>query len=426
MPRRIAIIGAGIGGLAAAWRAHRTGAEVVVFEASDRLGGTIQSEQHGEWLIERGPHTLQMRPDVADIIAALPIKPLVAGDGRRLNRYVVRGGRLVPLPMGPGSLLFTNFFSGRSKFRLARLIAGKTEPPSEDESFADFVRRQCGEEVLTWAAQPFVSGIYAGNPELLSTEYAFPRLWAALKQRRSALGGSGAAPLISFPNGLTEVVNALAEPLPFSALRLKTIVQGLVRNGGRWRIEDLSEAGEFDEVLVSLPAKAASGLRIDGDYPLRFLEAIPHPPVTVLNVGFRRSDVRHPLDGFGFLVPSVERRLIMGVIFTSTLFPGRAPSGHVAMTVMLGGALQPDCAKLTEADAWQAAQVDVRELLGVSAATPAFLEATHYESAIPQYTLAHGELLQKMKAAESAHSGLWLGGNYRGGISLPDRLNQTV
>jgi oxygen-dependent protoporphyrinogen oxidase len=203
-------------------------------------------------------------------------------------------------------------------------------------------------------------------------------------------------------------------------------VQGLEGVDGRWRVKGVPFEAPFDQVLLTTSASAVSRLRVGDQTPFEFLNSIPHPPVTVLNVGFPREAVRHPLDGFGCLVPAAERRSILGIIFTSTLFPGRAPAGHVAFTVMLGGSLQPDLAKPSASEAWKAAQSDVQALLGIGGQAPAFLEATHYPSAIPQYTLAHASLLSKMEAAEQALPGLILGGNFRRGISLPDRIGQTV
>lgn len=423
---RIAVVGAGVSGLAAAWRACRAGAEITVFEAADRWGGVVRSDRRGEWLVERGPHTLQLRPEARELVTSLGLTPVIAAGGRRLKRYIARGSRLVPLPAGPRGLIFGGFFRWQTKTRILRRMLGKSPPPERDLSFADFVRRNFGDEVLTLAAQPFVSGIYAGDPEQLSTQYAFPRLWRAL-QSGSLLRGQAAFPLASFPGGLGDLPDALVRALPDGALQLDAPVHGLSRDGEGWLVHCNADrpveaaSRRFDRILLTLPAHTAARLRIGGAEPLRFLADIPHPPVTVLTLGFPRAAVRHPLDGFGCLVPAAEKRSILGIIFTSSLFPHRAPAGHVAFTVMLGGTLQPLLAKPTPAEAWAAAQPDVCELLGATG-EPTFLEATRYAAAIPQYTLGHAPVLAAIADFQSRHPGVILDGSYRHGIALPDCL----
>lgn len=430
----IAILGGGITGLTAAWHLQRAGRAVVVFEASTVPGGAIGSTRQDGWLLEAGPNSLlEGSAEVAEFIDALGLgsRRLYAADSAK-NRYVVRNGRLVPMPASPLGFVKTKLFSLRAKIGLMGEPFRRRSPADSAESVAEFVERRLGREFLDYAVNPFVGGVYAGDPRQLSVRYAFPKLHAleqehgsllrgAFKRRNTSGGPKGR--IFSFPEGLAELPRALAQSLG-SAVRLSTRATTVRRAGGHWEIET-ERAGEnrlekFSAVICALPADAVAALRFEGvpgADQLAALREIPHPAVVSVFAGFRREDVAHPLDGFGLLMPEVERRRILGTLFSSTLFPGRAPQGHVALTTFIGGVRSPQLAQLDDTALKQLVREELGELLGVRG-DPVYFKVRRWPRAIPQYTLGYARFKEIFESVEAAAPGLHFGGNARDGISL--------
>lgn len=440
--KSVAVLGGGLTGLAAAHRLAALGHPVRLFEQGSRLGGVVQTELKDGWLSESGPNSFQeSSPEIGALLGDLGLQPeILEASPAAKNRYLVRDGELVPLPMSPGQLLRSPLFSLGTKLRIFQELFSARRNRIGDVALAPFIRVHFGQEMVDQAVQPFVSGIYAGDPEKLSTRHAFPRLWQlekehgsllrgqiALARQRRAAGLPRMPRLISFRRGLQALPEALAAGLPRGTALLKTRVDGLVPAGSRWTIHWhdgwRTHTEVFDSVVSALPAPALARLKIGAfdEASLAGLAAVETAPVSSLFLGFRRDQVAHPLDGFGALVPAVEKRAVLGVIFSSTLFPGRAPAGHVALTVMVGGALQPELAALSPDQLWATVRVDLRDLLGVTG-EPVVRRHTFWPQAIPQYHLGHERHLIAMDACESLHPGLFIGGNVRDGIALPNCL----
>ena len=433
-PFPIAVLGAGITGLTAAWHLQRAGATVVVFEASAGAGGAIDSMREEGWLQEAGPNSLlEGSADIAAFIDAVGLgsRRQYAADSAK-NRYVVRGGRLVAMPASPIGFLKTRLFSLNAKLGLMGEPFRARSAADSVESVAQFVERRLGREFLDYAVNPFVGGVYAGDPRQLSVRHAFPKLHALEQEhgsllrgafkRRNASGGPKGR-IFSFPEGLAELPRALARSLG-AALRLSARVHQVRRTDGHWEIFTESggavSLGKFSAVVCALPADALTALSFEGVPGVERLAAlreIPHPAVVSVFTGFRREDVAHPLDGFGLLVPEVERRRILGTLFSSTLFPGRAPMGNVALTTFVGGVRSPELAQLDDADLKRLVREELGELLGVRR-DPVYFKVRRWPRAIPQYTLGHGRFKEIFAAVEATAPGLYLGGNARDGISL--------
>ena len=433
---RIAIVGGGVTGLTAAWQLHAQGRRVTLFEQSDRLGGAVSTSVQDGWLVEHGPNSLLESPPFDALVEGLGLqaKRQYAAPAAK-NRYLVRRGRLVPVPMAPQKLLTTPLFSVRTKLRLFAEPFTRARVRPTDVSLAAVVRDHFGQEIVDYAINPLVAGIYAGDPEKLSTRHAFAKLWeieqthgslirgqiAAMKARR-ARGEKAAARIVSFAGGLQTLPLALAAAIPADAIRLRTTVLRL-SPGRPWKLSSRRDSQavteEFDAVVLAIPGAALAQLEVgsDGDRPLAALEQIIYPPVASLFLGFRREQVGHALDGFGALVPEVERRSVLGVLFSSTLFPGRAPEGHVALTVYVGGTRQPQLAALAPEALRPLVLADLRDLLGVQG-DPVFSRETFWPHAIPQYNLGYERFLELMTRAETEHAGLFIGGHVRDGISL--------
>lgn len=432
----VAVIGAGVAGLTAAHRLKRMGHRVVVYEASERAGGVIRTERRDGYLAELGPNSMAMGgPPVPDLLTQLGLDPRrVEAQREAKKRYIVRKGKLVALPTSPSQLLTTRLLSNGAK--LAIFGEPMVEPGDSpmEESVATFVRRRFNQEVLDYVANPFVGGIFAGDPEQLSARHALPRLHDLEHTHGSvmkALGpmlragrgpGNPAAPtLVSFTGGLQELPDALARELR-SELRFRASASQLRAGARGWTVSAAYQAAElYDAVIYAAPAHCADELDLafEGGDRVRTLASIDHPPVAVLALGFRREDVVHKLDGFGFLVPDVERRHVLGVIFSSSVFPGRAPEGHVLLTAFVGGVRHPDLANADLSTLTARVLDDLRLLLGVRG-EPTFRAFHLWPKAIPQYALSYGRFKEIMDDAERRNPGFALAGSFRDGVAVGD------
>lgn len=436
-PKSIAILGAGLTGLTAAHRLAKRGHRVRLFEISDRVGGAIRTEISDDWLIECGPNTLLAGdPAVATLIDELGLGPeRVTANATSRNRYIVRRGQPLAAPLSPPAFFRSPLFSLRAKLSLLSEFLVRPRIRHADVSLEDFIRTHFNQELVDYALNPFVAGVYAGNPKKLSARHAFPQLWEMEQKHGSLLRGQRAAArakperrragIISFRRGLQMLPDALAAQLPPGTLSLRARIEALLpADKSQWSIVwhdgTATHTESVDALIAALPAPALAQLRIGtlGERPLASLDAIEHPPVSSLFLGYRRADVAHPLDGFGVLVPEIEKRSVLGVLFSSTLFPGRAPADHVALTVLVGGTRQPELARLPTDRLLATVEPDLRELLGVRA-SPVFQRHTFWPRAIPQYNLGYASHLETIAAAERTHRNLFIGGQARDGISLP-------
>jgi oxygen-dependent protoporphyrinogen oxidase len=403
------------------------------------VGGSIRTVRESGYLYELGPNTLARR-DAAlwKLIGELGLEGEVhyaAPESR--NRYIVRGGRLLALPQGPGEFLRTPLLSWFGKLRLLGDLA-QLRGADPDESVAAFMRRRLGREAMEYVVDPFVRGIYAGDPERLLIRTAFPILYgwereagsllvgALRAYRRQAARRSGEvpppSPLYGFRDGLSVLPERLAEALS-GRIYLRTRLERFfpLPEGGFEAF--LIREGQAERVctrylVLAVPSfEAASLVRfLDGETARR-LEEIEYAPLAVVYTAFRQEDVPRALDGFGFLCPSREGRFVLGSLWSSTLFPGRTPAGQLALTAMVGGATRPERAFLSDAALLDGVLRDYRELLGINA-QPVFVRIHRWERAIPQYTGRHAEALEAIERMERTFPGLYLLGSYRQGVSV--------
>jgi oxygen-dependent protoporphyrinogen oxidase len=427
----VAVIGAGLTGLTAAFWLKQRGTTVVVYEATDRVGGVIRSERQGGYLAELGPSTMSA-PSAANasLLGELGLdNSIVHASPEVQNRYIVRRGKLVRLPLTPAELLTSRLLSNTAKLAVFGEPLVETGDSPVDESVAAFVRRRFNQEVLDYVVNPFVAGTFAGDPEQLSVRHALPQLQALERAHGSVMKAylkkAPGAPgrLISFRNGLQELTDALARELK-TEVRLRAPVTQIRTGPKGWTVGAAFQSPEmYDAVIFAAPSYALDDIDLDltGGERLATLTSIIHPPVAVLAFGFRREQVSHPLDGFGCLAPEVERRRVLGVIFSSTLFPERAPAGDVLLTAFAGGSRDPD---FVHADSHTlAARVldELRILLGTQG-EPTFRSIQIWPKAIPQYVLGYGRFKDIVELAEQNNPGLALAGTYRDGVALGDAM----
>lgn len=426
------VIGGGISGLATAWFLQRRGMPATVLEARSEVGGTIRTLERDGFLLDVGPNsTLSRGGALSELITGLGLDAEVVEADRRARRYIVKEERLVPLPEGLLSFIGTPLFSARAKVRLL------TEPfrgrAAREESIGPFVRRRLGPEFLDWAADPFVSGVYAGDPERLSVRAAVPRLYALEAEYGSlflgALGrafrGSPGGPqprgrLISFRRGMQTLPRAISTALGRS-VRTGTPVTRLDRAAdGAWIAHTPEGEHRARHLVLGVPAYRAAELLGPLAPSLKSdLDAIAYPPVASVALGFARDQVAHPLDGFGALLPGRLQRETLGVIFSSSLFPGRAPPGKVLLTGFIGGARNPSVGERAKTALAEGVLADLRPLLGLRG-EPLLQHVTLWPHAIPQYELGHEERLARIDAALARLPRLAFCANWRGGVSLAD------
>ncbi|MBL0174123.1 MAG: protoporphyrinogen oxidase [Ignavibacteria bacterium] len=434
------ILGAGISGLTAAYALQKQGIDVLVLEKADRAGGSIRSWRQDGRLIEAGPNsTLETTPLLTQLIRDLGIEDRkMYADDSSAKRFILRGGTLMPLPMSPGAFLRTPLFSARAKLRLFREPFIGASDPKSNETVAEFVRRRLGREFLDYAINPFVAGVYAGDPETLSVRAAFPKLFeieqkygglimgqirGAKERKRRGEESKTSARMFSFTDGMETLTIALRDALHRVETGIR-VARITTREDGGFALEAATADGPrlytCDALVLATPAHDAAELvrelAPDLSEPLR---AIPYPPVAVAITVFRPQPGMHPLDGFGFLIPAVEKREILGTIFTSTLFRDRTEAGTALLTSFVGGARQPANAELSDDDVAALVLREQTALLGTPP-VPVFSAVTRWKKAIPQYTLGHPACMARVEAAEKALPGLFFCANYRGGISVGD------
>ena len=433
-PLDTVVLGGGISGLTTAFWLARGGMKVAVLEASARVGGAIQTHADGPWRFEMGPNTvLESHESVTRLIQECGLdheKVTAAPSAKR--RFLWKGDRLHALPAGPPGFVKTPLFSARAKLRLLREPFISRPANGTEETIAQFVRRRLGPEFLDFAVGPFVSGVYAGDPERLSVRWAVQKIYALERDHGSLIRGAlakrkGPAPggaMISFRDGLEALPRRLAERI--GDVRTGVTCRRIVRAGTGFRAETDAGPIEARRVVLAVPADVAARLleEVTAGASLAFAE-IPYAPVAVAALGYRREDVEHALDGFGFLVPRRQGLRILGCLFPSSIFPERAPEGHAALAAFVGGRTDPDIVERNNNEVLAVVEEDLRRALGVSAA-PAYNLVRRWPRAIPQYELGHGRFVELAEKIERDLPGLHLGGNYLRGVSVPDCIRNAT
>lgn len=442
--KSVAIIGAGITGLTAAFYLKRKGIPVTVYESSGRVGGVIQSLRKDGYIAEFGPNTLlETSPKISQLVrdAGLESRRLDT-DPKSDARYVVRYKRPIAMPSSPVGFLSTDLFTLKAKLAVLREPFVTPRRDGVEESIAQFVVRRFNQEFLDHAIDALVAGIYAGDPHKLSVTHAFPKLKALEDNYGSMIKGQifggrerkkrgevakDRAPKFSFDDGLQVLPDTLSQHLG-DAVKLNTFVTKLTQIPEGWALA-VSEgaireqAVEHSVVIYAGTAFKLATLKIESKHPIDLtpFSEIRYPPVASVVLGFRREDVAHPCQGFGMLIPKIEGFKILGTIFSSSLFPNRVPAGHLTLTTYIGGERYPELASLPPEKLYELTCEDLRVLLGVKG-RPTFQHCVFYPRAIPQYSVGYGRYRALMAEVENKAAGLFLAGHYRDGVSLSDSI----
>ncbi|MDQ2922412.1 MAG: protoporphyrinogen oxidase [Acidobacteriota bacterium] len=464
-------------------RELREQVQVTLLEASPRVGGIVRTEERDGFLLERGPDSfISEKPQALELAKRLGLEShLIETNENHRRSFIVRQGRLLPVPEGfhllaPARLwpfITSEIFSWPGKARMAmdlllprRNVNGNADA-NTDESLAHFVRRRLGREALERMAQPMIGGIYTADPETLSLQATMPRFLEMERKHRSLIralrrqgsnptvspavtaerdqsGTSGArySLFLSFDRGMQFFTDQLAKRVldfefqisdgeysPASAIRVNTRVESLAlerettRAGEvkKWKVRTNSnETFVADAVCLALPGPVSARLLRDVDTQLSSeLGGISYASSGTINLAYKRADIPHRLDGFGFVVPFIEKRSLIACTFSSVKFAGRAPEGCALLRAFVGGALQPDMLNLEEADLISRVRDDLRDLLGIEW-PPLFSELTKWEHSMPQYHVGHIQKVKRIEKRVAALPGLVLAGNAYSGLGIPD------
>lgn len=440
---QVIIVGGGISGLVCAHALSKAGIRAQVLEASQHAGGLIASETRDGFLLELGPQSFSGTAGLLDLCEELGIADQLLRAPASAPRYVLINGALKAVPLNPSAMLTTSLLSSRTKWRIARDAIGSTRAPENDESIAAFVRRKFGEELLDRLVGPFVSGIYAGDPECLSLRTAFPQLYEAersagsvirgmLRAAKSRKGPRERPTLQSFQEGNQTLVRALASKIG-SNLQLGAEVVGVAARGESQdvKFEVRIRGGASEQVLLAnrlvmaMDADVAGALLRDVNAAFQsVLSGIEYVPVAVVSLGYRREDVGHSLDGFGFLVPRSSGLRTLGTVWNSSLFPGRAPAGHVLLTSFVGGATDPAVVALSNDELAQLVHREITPVLQIRAAAM-FSHVQTYRRALPQYNIGYEKRLGALEKLRRDFPGLFFVGNYLRGPAIGNCVDQA-
>ncbi|MFZ1975974.1 MAG: protoporphyrinogen oxidase [Candidatus Acidiferrales bacterium] len=433
---RVAVIGAGISGLACAYRLQQSGVDVALLEASDHAGGLMGSIEKNGLLFETGPQSFQGTDELLDLIRELGIEGELQKADSRAPRYVYLHGHLRKIPMSPQALLTSSLLGPGSRWKIASEAFKRSKPPTEEETVASFVRRKFGHEILEYLVAPFVSGVYAGDPEQLSLKAAFPSLdeWerdygsvlrGAMKSRPAKSKGAAAPSLCSFRHGVATLPGAMAGKLG-ERLQTGTTVLDIQHDGSSsgagYSIRALRQGQEqrasVSAVVIATPAYAAGALLASvSTHAAQILCGVPYAPVAVVATNYYRQQVGDPLEGFGFLVPRGQKVRTLGTVWNSSLFAGRAREGTVTITSFIGGATDVEIVQHSEEEIARIVQDENAHILGITG-PPIKTAVWGYTRALPQYNLGHGHIVEAIRDAERQTPGLFFAGNYLEGPAI--------
>ncbi len=434
---KIAVIGAGITGLTACFNLNKKGIQADLFDKKGEPGGVIKTEQYNDWKYEYGPNTLLLKDqEIEDFLFDLDLKDeITVANADASKRYIVKNGKLLTLPTSFSEFIKTSLFSSNAKLQMFREpFLRKTD---EDVTFAEFIEHRFGKEILDYAVNPFVAGIYAGRPENLSLKHSFSVLHELEQESGSIMLGAIRKMfqsrkkkkierrLISFTNGFQQLPGTIYSKLDNTYLNHD--VKQVKKSDDGWYLKtQMGNFGPYHDVILTIPLhKWNRQLLPVNEQDLDILKRVNYPALSIMILGYKKEQISHSLDGFGFLVPEKEQRSILGALFTSTLFRGRAPRNHHLLTVFIGGDRQPELAQLDSEELLKTVEKDLKDLIGLEG-NPVYKDHIYWPKSIPQYHKKYDEVIEVLEELELRFPGLHIAGNFRGGVSVPDCIKNGI
>lgn len=442
---KVGVLGAGISGLVCAYRLKQAGGSLLLFDAASRPGGILHSVRRNSFLIETGPQAPRFAESIWSIVRELGLDAEFLPGDPKAARFIVRNSRLESAPFSPGGLLSTHLLDFRSKLRLFGEVFSTAHPPADEETLAAFVERKFGPDVLDYLVDPIVSTVFFGDARKMGMESAFPALVAweresgslvrgalrSWRKKRASQKRASSSPNIrvtdalpslgSFRSGIAALPERIAATL-VPELRLGASVESIVPlppPDSGWHIRLASgEAFCFESIVLALPAFAAASLLRESAPGLSaLLASIEYAPFCAVSTGYARAQVAHPLRGFGFMVPRRERAESICTFWNSSLFPGRAPKGHVLLTTFAGREATSPLFSVPEDECSRLIERENARYLGI-AGDPVERHVWRSPRALPQYNVGHARCVAAIRAALRSLPGLHLAGNYLEGRSI--------
>ncbi|CAN0925276.1 Protoporphyrinogen oxidase 2 [Linum grandiflorum] len=462
--RKVAVVGAGISGLAAAYKLKSNGYDVTVFEAEERAGGKLRSVSQDGFIWDEGANTMtESDMEVTTLLDELGLRKKQQFPISQKKRYIVRNGMPMMIPTNPIALITSSILSTKSKFQIIlepflwkKNEHSKTSDAYSAESVGEFFQRHFGEEVVTYLIDPMVAGTSGGDPESLSAKHSFPELWnlenrfgsiiagaiqakwSATKGKAGDIKGTGRKKqrgLFSYFGGMQTLADRLCKDLEKDELRLGSKVLSLAYScnvkstSGNWSVSLASKddkplpVSPYDAVIMTAPLCSVRDMKITKTsqiFPLDFLPEIQYLPLSVLVTTFKKENVKRPLEGFGVLIPSKEQQnglKTLGTLFSSMMFPDRAPNDQYLYTTFVGGSRNKELAKASTKDLKQIVTSDLRQLLGAEG-DPTFVNHFYWSKAFPLYGRNYQSVVDAIDKMERNLPGFFYAGNHKGGLSV--------
>ena len=440
--KTVVIIGGGISGLVTAFKLQQRGVDVRLLERSNQVGGVMRTTVENGFLTEWGPNSFRSNDDLDDLIKEVGLDDERVEADPSAPRFIYHKGELKPFPMGVGGFLSTSLLTIGGKLRLLAEPFIKKRRETGEESVSSFVSRRLGRQVEQTFVSPFISGIYAGDSDKLSINAVFPTLVEfeelggsiliggikSMRQRKSQSTQKKRPrrrpTLVSFKKGIESFPNSIAEQLSNISTNCIDIKITQKENGPRYSVryrnEESSQSIDCDAVVIATPAFAAADIvRPLSPKAAEALTAVPYPPVIVVAAAFAKDQITRSVEGFGFLIPRTEGLRMLGCVWSSSLFPGRAPEDHHLMTIFLGGATDPAIADLSDGEIKAIVSSELKKTLSTNS-EPQIVQIFRHRRAIPQYTIGHLDRVRIIEEAMSGVPGLFFVGNYISGVAAGD------